>query len=246
MTSIAILYVMRYAKKVKNNPELSSVYDLDKSRELDTGAASAGLTIRQKLAGLSAGVLFVFMIIGVFFWGYDMPEIGAIFVLIGLVSGLVSGMKGQEICDAFMEGCHDVLLGALIVGLARGISVIMNESMIIDTIVYGLSQLITGLPSALAAVGMLAVQTLLNFLVNSGSGQTVVSMPIMAPLSDVVGVTRQTAVLALQVRRRLLQRRISGCRLPDGDPGSGKVPYEKWLKFILPLFAIWTCVGAAS
>ncbi len=244
MTLIAIAYVMRYAKKVKKDPLLSSVYDIDQKRELDTEAANVGLTVRQKLAGLSAGILFVFMIIGVFFRGYDMPEIGAIFVLIGLVSGLVSGMKGQEICDAFMEGCHDVLLGALIVGLARGISVIMNESMIIDTIVYGLSQVITGVPSAFAAVGMLTVQTLLNFLVNSGSGQTVVSMPIMAPLSDVVGVTRQTAVLALQFGDGFSNIVYPVAGYLMATLGLAKVPYEKWLKFILPLFGIWTCVGA--
>lgn len=244
MIIISIIYVMHYAKKVKNNPKLSSVYDIDQNREIEAEAANAQLTTRQKLAGISAGALFVFMIVGVFFWGYDMPEIGAIFVLIGLVSGLVSGMKGQEICDAFMEGCHDVLLGALIVGLARGISVIMNESMIIDTIVYGLSQLITGVPSSFAAVGMLAVQTMLNFLVNSGSGQTVVSMPIMAPLADVVGVTRQTAILALQFGDGFSNVVYPVAGYLMATLGLAKVPYEKWLKFILPLFAVWTGVAA--
>lgn len=244
MTVIAIVYVMLYAKKVKNNPQLSSVYEIDQAREEETQAASATLTTRQKLAGLSAGILFVFMIIGVFFWGYDMPQIGAVFVLIGLVSGLVAGMKGQEICDAFMEGCHDVLLGALIVGVARGISVIMTDGMIIDTVVYGLSRLIAGVPSALAAVGMLLVQTMLNFLVNSGSGQTVVSMPIMAPLADVVGVTRQTAILALQFGDGFsnLVYPVAGYLM--ATLGLAKVPYEKWLKFVLPLFAIWMCAGA--
>lgn len=244
MTLIAIAYVMHYAKKVKRNPLLSSVYEIDQAREMEAESTSARLTTRQKLAGISSGVLFVFMIVGVFFWGYDMPQIGAIFVLIGLFSGLISGMKGQEICEAFMEGCHDVLLGALIVGVARGISVIMADSMIIDTVVYGLSEIIAGVPSALSAVGMLLVQTLLNFLVNSGSGQTVVSMPIMAPLADVVGVTRQTAILALQFGDGFsnLVYPVAGYLM--ATLGLAKVPYEKWLKFVMPLFALWMGAGA--
>ena len=112
--------------------------------------------------------------------------------------GLVAGMTGNEICDAFMEGCQQVLLGALIVGLSRGVSVIMNDAKITDTIIHSLAMVLQNLPSAVTAVGMLIVQTLMNFLIPSGSGQTVVTMPIMAPLADLVGVTRQTAVLALQ------------------------------------------------
>lgn len=244
MTLIAIVYVLRYAKRVQKNPELSPVYEIDKTREIDMEATNVSLTTRQKLAGASAGILFGIMIAGVFCWGWDMPQIGAIFVMIGLFSGLIAGMKGQEICDAFMEGCHDVLLGALIVGLARGISVIMNNAMIIDTVVYGLSEIIKGVPSGLAAVGMLIVQTLLNFLVNSESGQTVVSMPIMAPLADVVGVTRQTAILALQFGDGFSNIVYPVAGYLMATLTLAKVPYEKWLRFILPLFGIWSVTAA--
>ena len=115
---------------------------------------------------------------------------------------------------------------------------------IIDTVVYGLSEIIKGVPSGLAAVGMLIVQTLLNFLVNSESGQTVVSMPIMAPLADVVGVTRQTAILALQFGDGFSNIVYPVAGYLMATLTLAKVPYEKWLRFILPLFGIWSVTAA--
>jgi len=175
-----------------------------------------------------------------------MPEIGGIFIAMGLVAGLVAGMSGQEICEAFFEGCQDVLMGALIVGIARGVSVVMTEANIIDTVVYYLAKSVASFPAAITSVGMLIVQTLLNFLIPSGSGQTVVSMPIMAPLSDMVGVTRQTALLAMQFGDGFsnIIYPVSGYFM--ATIGLAKVGYEKWVKFMAPLFFIWTGLAAVA
>ncbi len=247
MGVIGITYVMRYAKKVRDNPESSIMYEIDKRTKqfIITGEDSnVEINTKQKLAGISALVLFCLMIVGVFNWGWDMPEIGAIFIIIGIVSGLISGMNGREICEAFLEGCQDVLLGALIVGIARGVSVIMTDALLIDTIIHGLAQVIQGLPSAVTSVGMLVVQTVLNFLIPSGSGQTVVTMPIMAPLSDLVGITRQTAVLALQFGDGFsnIFYPVSGYFM--ATLALARVPWEKWMKVMLPLFGWFTAASA--
>ena len=241
--AIGIAYVMHYAAKVKADPKSSIMYelDLDLRRELAGDISQEyHLNTRQKAAGVASLILFVIMIIGVFRWGWDMPEIGGIFIGMGIISGLISGMTGNEICDAFMDGCQQVLLGALIVGLSRGVSVVMSEAMITDTIIHGLASLLQKMPSSITAVGMVIVQTLLNFLIPSGSGQTVVTMPIMAPLADLVGVTRQTAVLALQYGDGFsnIFYPVSGYFM--ATLALGHVPYEKWMKKMLPLFGLWT------
>ncbi|QZY57570.1 TIGR00366 family protein [Crassaminicella profunda] len=248
MLTIGILFVLRYARKVKANPTLSSMYqeDLIKKEQLKKdGNVVRKATTRQKLGGLSAGLLFIVLVFGVFKFKWDMPEIGAMFIVIGAVSGMVSGLKGKEICDAFIEGCHDVLVGALIVGLARGITVIMDQGMIIDTIIHGLSAGVKGLPSAITSVGMLVVQTLFNFLMPSGSGQTLITMPIMAPLADIVGVTRQTAVLALQIGDGFSNVFYPTSGYFMASLALAGVAWQKWAKFMLPLFLIWSAAGAA-
>jgi len=244
---IGIAYVMRYAHKVQKDPKSSIVYESDlllKKELEEQGTTEYHLNTRQKIAGIVSLLMFIIMIFGVFKWGWDMPEIGGIFMGMGILSGLISGMSPQEICDSFMEGCNQVLLGALIVGLSRGVSVVMNDAMITDTIIHGLASVLQNLPTSITAVGMVIVQTIMNFLIPSGSGQTVVTMPIMAPLADLVGVTRQTAVLALQYGDGFsnIFYPVSGYFM--ATLALGHVPYEKWMKKMLPLFGMWTATAA--
>lgn len=242
-----IIYVMLYARKIQKDPQKSLVYqsDLALRKELEEDMNNEiKLNTRQKLAGVVCLIMFIIMIIGVFSWGWDMPQIGGIFTGMAIVSGLITGMKGEEICETFLEGCHQVLLGALIVGLSRGVSVIMSNTLIIDTIIHALAGVLQNLPSTITAVGMLIVQTIMNFLIPSGSGQTVVTMPIMAPLADLVGVTRQTAVLALQYGDGFsnIFYPVSGYFM--ATLALGHVEYDKWMKTMLPLFGIWTGLAA--
>ena len=244
--AIGIFYVMRYAMRVKKDPSKALAPETDAVNRAKSKPEekSGKMPLRIKLAGFSALALFLLMIYGVISWGWDMPEIGGIFVAIGIVSGVVAGLSGNDICDYFMKGCEDVLLGAIMIGLARGISVILTDACIIDTIVYHLSNLVANLPPSITSIGMLLVQTVLNFLIPSGSGQTVVSMPIMAPLADMVGVTRQTAVLALQFGDGFTNiiYPVSGYLMASLTLAG--VPYQKWVKFILPLIIIWTVLAA--
>jgi uncharacterized ion transporter superfamily protein YfcC len=247
MAIIGITYVMRYAKKVHDDPKSSIMYESDQELRKEMavgGSVEYHLNTRQKVAGFVSLGMFVLMIIGVFSWQWDMPEIGGIFMGMAIVSGLISGMNLNEISETFFEGCQQVLLGALIIGLSRGVSVVMADANITDTIIHALASGLQHLPASVTAVGMLIVQTMMNFLIPSGSGQTVVMMPIMAPLADLVGVTRQTAVLALQYGDGFsnIFYPVSGYFM--ASLALGHVPYDKWMKKMLPLFGLWTAAAA--
>lgn len=240
--AVGIWYICRYATKVKKNPESSSMFEIDKKTRLELGDTDietvAPLNTRQKIAGLVSIAIFIVMIIGVILWGWDMPEIGGAFVAIGIIGGLIAGMSGEEICQAFIEGCGRVLEGALIIGVSRGIAVVMTNANIIDTIVHFFGTLLQGVPGVLSAVGMMVAQTIIEFFISSGSGQAVATMPIMAPLADLIGVTRQTAVMACQFGDGLtnILYPVSGYFI--ASIGLAHVPYEKWVKFFMPLLCI--------
>jgi uncharacterized ion transporter superfamily protein YfcC len=261
MTLIAILYVMRYAAKVRRDPAASLVHAEDRAgREAAAtdagdgagdgadggGDAPAQATARQKAAAWVLLGFAALLLYGVLAQGWFMMEMAGLFIAMGVVVGLVAGLGVTRICDAFTEGLRSVLLGAVIVGVARGVAVMLQDGQILDTVVHGLAAVTSGLPTLAAPVGMLAAQSLFNFLVPSGSGQAVITMPIMAPLSDILGVTRQTAVLAFQ--------------LGDGPsnifyPTSGYfmaalalagVPWTTWVRFVWPLLLMWLAVGAVA
>ena len=157
---------------------------------------------------------------------------------IGILGGLIAGMSGEDICKAFIEGCTRVLEGALIIGVSRGIAVVMSNAQIIDTIVHFFGTVLGGIPGSLAAVGMLVTQSIIEFFISSGSGQAVATMPIMAPVADLIGVTRQTAVLALQFGDGLTNIFFPVSGYFIATIGLAKVPYQKWVKFFMPLLCI--------
>jgi len=239
--TVAITYVCRYAKRVHSDPKSSTMYEIDiNTREsLDTSKLeTAKLNTRQKLAGLAAVAIFVVMVYGVISWGWDMPQIGGSFVAIGIIGGLIAGLKGDEICAAFIEGSGNVLEGALIIGVSRGLAVVMSNAQITDTIIHSMAMGLQHVPGYLSALGMVVAQTIIEFFISSGSGQAVATMPIMAPLGDMIGVTRQTAVMACQFGDGLtnILYPVSGYFI--ATIGLAKVPYEKWVKFIMPLILI--------
>lgn len=162
----------------------------------------------------------------------------------GIISGLVYGIKPNDLVKGFIDGVKDIAYGAMIVGLARGILVIMQDAMILDTIVHGLASVISFFPRAVCALGMLFVQTILNFIITSGSGLAATTMPIMSPLADVLGLTRQTAVLAFQFGDGITNYIAPTSGILMANLLVAKIPYEKWVKFIWPLIAMWTLLGA--
>lgn len=170
--AIDIVFVMRYAYKVQMSPQSSIVYESDlvlQGKLNSQDSSEYKLTFRQKLAGIVSPYTFIIMIVDMFSWGWDMPEVGDIFTGMEILSGLISGIKFNEICDTFLEGYSQILLDVLIVGLSRGVPAIMNNVMITNTTIHVLTLAPQNLPSGIIAIDILTVQATLDFLISSGS-----------------------------------------------------------------------------
>lgn len=248
--TITILFVMRYAKKVQKNPEASLVYKEDtEKRETYTSIGEyepLKATSRQIAGAFVVLVFFGILIFGVTQLDWFMIEMAGLFIIMGITVGLVSGLNLTRISEAFTKGFKEVLMGAIIVGLARSIAVILEDGQVMDTIVNGLGSVVGDLPPTFAAAGMYFVQLIINFVIPSGSGQALVTMPIMAPLADMVNVTRQTAVLAFQLGDGFAHILYPTSGYFMAALAIAGVEWHKWIKFFLPLFLIFMVISLGS
>lgn len=247
LLTVSILYVIWHARRVKKNPTLSSTYEED---QITAGKSSIDLddvkplTGRQKLVLLIFVLGLAFTVWGIVTQGYYIDELAAIFLAIGILCGIVGGLKPSEICDYFEEGCKDMLFPCIMIGLANAVVVILQDANIMDPIIHFLASLLNGLPKTMAAIGMFIVQDVFNVLVPSGSGQAAITMPIMAPLADMLGLTRQTAVLAYQMGDAFTNVMApTGGEILAALAMCGGVSFRKWMKYLLPLFLLWWVVA---
>ncbi|MDO5037775.1 MAG: Na+/H+ antiporter NhaC family protein [Tissierellia bacterium] len=239
-------YIIRYANRVRKNPESSIVRKLE-LREQDLGGqvdTDLVLTTTHKIVLLAFIAALAFIIYGVFEKGFYIIEIAALFLGLGILSGLIARINPSDMAKTFIQGASEIASGALVVGIARSILVVLNDGQILYTIVNGVSQGIAFLPQSIASVGMFIFQLCLNFFIPSGSGQAAATMPIMVPLADILGITRQTAVLAFH-----LGDGISNSIIPTGGSllaalSVAKIDYEDWVKFAWPIVGIWVIIGA--
>lgn len=233
---IAIAYVALYANKIKKDPSRSLMTGVPEIEEtkFDTQHIPE-FTKRRKIILLWCLLCFIVLIYGITAGWSTSTEVSALFLVMGVVSGFIYGLKPGQIADAFVEGAKSIAFGALLIGLCRAMVVILTNGQIIDTILYGMASLLDGLPSIIAAGLMVPIQLMVNFLISSGSGQAAATMPIMAPLADILGVSRQTAVLAFQFGDGLSNSLWPTSGILMASLGIAGIPYEKWLKFALKL-----------
>lgn len=236
-------WIMRYAKKVKNDPTQSVVYGFD-TDNLDITFDNSPLTSRDKAILGVIIIGFAYLVYGVLAKGYYLYEIITIFLIMGLICGIIGKLSAEEIADNFVLGAKEMCFTAVCIGLARAIVVVLDDGHIMDSVINALAIVVGWLPASISAVGMLIVQTILNFIFASGSGQAATTMPILAPLGDILGVTRQVAVLAFQFGDGITNS-ISPIQ-PSlmAAIGLAGVPYEKWFKFVWPLMLMWTLLAA--
>lgn len=247
---IGVTYVLSYARKVRNQPELSSMYEEDcikrEKYQEDFGKNPVKqLDQRQKLAGIFSVAILAVMLYGIIFLKWDVPEMCAAFLVIGVGAGLIAGMEMNNLCDTMVAGCADMMMGALVIGVARGISVVMNDGKIVHTVVHALASILTNVPASLTIIVVLFIITLLNFLIPSGSGKAVVLFPILAPLSDILGITRQTSVIAYQFGDGFTNYLWPTSGYFMATLSIGGVEWPKWVKFYLPLFFRWLISSVA-
>ena len=243
--AVAILYVLRYARKVKRNPKASIMYEEDKKRNIRVDLMKEhSLTGKQITTLIILVATLIALGFGVIKFEWYITEISALFLIMALIIGLVNGKGINGTAKSFVRGCEELAVGALVVGFAYGALVILQESSTIDTILYAVSSVVSQLPSSLGAIGMYIMQCLLNIIVTSGSGQAALSMPIMAPLSDLLGVSRQTSVLAFQMGDGLTNIITPTSGLLLAALAMAGISFVKWFKWVWPLILIQFVLGA--
>jgi uncharacterized ion transporter superfamily protein YfcC len=252
--SIGIHHVWAYARKVKRDPSASLVADIPVPAGLtiptrenaEAMTSQAPMTGQQKMIMAVVGIAMVILIYGMTEWKWYLNEMQAVFVALTLIIGLIARMKPDRIAVEFSIGAGSLTSVALLIGVARGIQVVLDEGGIVDTMVYALSVPVSQLPASLAAVGMFFVQTIANFFIPSGSGQAYVTMPIMAPLADLVGVSRQVAVLAFQFGDGFSNIIIPTQYVLVGILAMAGIPYDRWVRFVWPFMVKMGIAGSIA
>jgi uncharacterized ion transporter superfamily protein YfcC len=233
---VGFYFIIRYGNRIKKNPSVSLMKD-DEFNLKEFGSFEKEKLERKHIYILLFFVLsYAAILLAVQSIGWGLIEMTGCFIGMLIVIAIIARMSGDELMNAFTTGLKIMIVPALVVGIARGISVVLEEGMIIDTILYHSSEALLTIPKVFAAEGMLFFQTLLNFFIPSASGQALVSMPLMTPLSDILGISRQIAVLAY-----LLGDGLSNLIIPTNGIlmamiGMAGVSYQNWLKFIFSLF----------
>ncbi len=258
-TGITIFFTMRYAVKVKKNPKLSVAYESDETYRKEfsqNGNVMPPFTLGHKLVLLTIAACMCWTVWGVVSKGYYIPEIASQFFVMGLLSGIIglvfhlNDMKLNDIAKSFERGAADLLGAAMCVGMAQGIIIILGgtsatDGTVLNTILHSLSEGMKGFPPVISAWLMYIFQSVFNFFVVSGSGQAALTMPIMAPLADLVGVERQTAVVAFQLGDAFTNMIVptSGCLL--GVLAAAKLDWGKWARFQIKFQGVlFACASA--
>ncbi|RAJ16169.1 YfcC family protein [Olleya aquimaris] len=239
-TTIAIIYIIRYGKRVQNDPTKSVIYDQQQQIvALFTQSTTkiVTFTTRLRLSLFVFTLCFIVMIYGVVSLEWWFVEMTATFLVGAILIGVIANIKESDFIDTFVKGAGDLLGVALIIGIARGVTVIMADGLISDTLLYYASSVTEGMNKGLFATVMTTLYAGLSFFIPSSSGMAVLTMPIMSPLADSVGVGREIVVNAYQYGMGLFYF-INPTGLILASLAVVKVGFNKWLKFVMPLFII--------
>ena len=235
---LGFYFLIGYGERVKKSSNLSLMKD-DSFELSEFGSFEEKNLERKHIYVLAFFIIaYVSVLVAVQTIGWSLIEMSACFIGITIIIAKIAGFSGDEAMEAYGKGLKIMIIPALVVGVARGISVVLQEGLIIDTFIYNASSILATMPKVLAAEGMLVFQSVLNFFIPSASGQALVSMPLLAPMSDLLGISRQTTVLTF-----ILGDGLSNMIIPTNGVllamlGLAKVPFEKWFKLVFPLFAL--------
>ena len=236
-TAITIAFLMWYAARVKRHPELSPVFALDNARRKEHVVNFddfAGMTRTHGLVLAMFLGFMVAMVVGVVVYEWYINEIAALFLVMAIVVGVIGRLDTDQFVAAFIHGARDLVTTALVIALARGTMILARDAHIIDTMLHSLMPLVQSSSPIFAAQKMFVIQSVINFFIHSGTGQAALTMPIMAPLADLVGVTRQTAILAYQFGE-LTTPMIPTSGITVGVLALARIPWITWAKWMIPL-----------
>jgi len=243
--ALGFVHVMRYASRVRARPGSSLVADIPEAQPPPPPAVGS-LTGKQRLVLLATVLTLVVVVWGIKQHQWYFIELGGAFFALALAVGLISRMSPDDMARRFVEGAAELVGTALLIGFARGIEIMLSDGMVLHTIVEGLSRPLLTAGAEISAVGMLFIQSILNFFVPSGSGQAYVTMPIMSPIADLVGVSRQVAVLAYQMGDGFMNMIVPTNAVLMGILGIVGIPYGRWFRFIWPLMLQLLLLGSLA
>jgi uncharacterized ion transporter superfamily protein YfcC len=254
---IGIFFVLRYADRVKADPSKSVVFDQRAENEARFRAASdeqgpSAMTGRQKLILAVFGLAFLLMMYGVIPWEdlgvpfptlwWWFPEMTASFLLFAIIIGLIARMKEADLTTTFIDGARDLLGVALIIGIARGVTVIMNNGQITDTVLHWAEVALGDVGEVAFSIVMYGLFLPLSFLIPSSSGLATVAMPIMSPLAGFLGVNEKLVVTAYQSANGLMNLVIPTSAVVMGGLAIARVPYGRYVRWVWPLLLLLTIV----
>ena len=223
LTLLMVLFVIVYARRTRRAQPAAAAVE---------AADAPPLTGRQQAILLVLLATVVLLIVGVTCWDWYMPEITGLFLLMGIVCGLIAGFGANRIADELIAGARDILSAALVVGFASGIVVILQDGRIVDSILHSLQGSLDGTGPVASLSAMYGIQALINFLIPSATAKAAITIPIMAPFSDLVGVSRQAMVLAFQFGDGFTNMITPTSGVLVAALAMARIPYEKWVKWV--------------
>ena len=234
----AVAYVYRYAEKVKKDPSLGYFGDGKFALDINANAPEVKLERKHKFVLFAFVCNFSVLTFGVMKLGWGMQEMSALFVILSILIAVIARLSADQYVDAFMKGAAGILVGALVIGMARAIVVVLTNGKLIDTILFNASGVLQYLPASLSAAGMFVIQALIHFIVPSGSGQAALTMPIMVPLADLLNVTRQTSVLVFSLADGIGNTIFPTSGYFMAGLAIAGVPWQKWAKVMIKLVVL--------
>ena len=220
LTLLLVVFVLIYAARTKKAPAVGT-----------EAVAAEPMTGRQMGILSVLGVTVILLVVGVTRWNWYLPEITGLFLLMGIVCGLIAGFGANRIAEELMAGAKDILSAALVVGFASGIIVILQDGRVVDSILHAMQEWLDGTGPMASLSAMYGIQAVINFLIPSASAKAAITIPIMAPFADMVGVSRQAMVLAFQFGDGFTNMLTPTSGVLMAALAMARIPYEKWLKW---------------
>lgn len=242
---VSLWYLISYCNRIYKDPAQRFASE---TSEEDQSGAKENISEITKVQIVILGVFIVsivLLVVGCIQWQISFDTMAALFVGMGVISGLIARMSLNDICDNFLKGARGMMFAALAIGFANGIMIVLTKGNVLDTVINGLvtALQVTNLPSAAVAVLLVPVLFVISLLIPSGSGQAAAVMPILIPIADLLGINRQIVILIFQIGQGLSCAMVPTLGLLMANLAIGKVPYGIWFKFVYKLFLILAVIS---
>jgi uncharacterized ion transporter superfamily protein YfcC len=242
---IGIHHVWAYARRVQADPQASLVHGIESAQPPEESELPAMNGRRRAILAVTA-IALAALVYGIVEHGWYLVELGAMFIALAIVVALIDRMPFDDLARTFSAGASELAGTAILIGFAKSIALLLEDGQVLHTIVHFMAAPLVGLPAELSAVGMLGIQSVMNIFVSSGSGQAYLTMPLMAPIGDIVGVSRQVSVLAYQFGDGFMNMIVPTNPVLMGILGLAGIPYDRWFRFVFPLILKLLAAGAVA